>query len=80
MYIIHTHTWQILASLYTIFISSQIDFMAKGTVRKEEAYNIMLRLISLEAIIISNLGTRNMVPVHNDSGRFSQASQELTAV
>lgn len=54
--------------------------MAKGTVRKEEAYNVMLRLISLEAIIISNLGTRNMVPVHNDSGRFSQASQELTAV
>ena len=54
--------------------------MAKGTVRKEEAYNVMLRLISLEAIIISNLGTRNMVPVHNDSERFSQASQELTAV
>ena len=58
----------------TIFISSQIAFMAKSTVRKEEAYNVMLRLNSLEATIISNLGAHHTAPVHNDSGRFSQAS------
>ena len=53
--------------------------MAKSTVRKEEAYNVVLRLNSLEAIIISNLGARHTAPVHSDSGRFSQASQQLTA-
>ena len=44
----------------TIFISSQIAFMAKSTVRKEEAYNVMLRLNSLEAVIISNLSALNI--------------------
>ena len=43
----------------TIFISNQKDLISKSTDRNE-AYNVTLRLNSLEAIIISNLSALNI--------------------